>query len=39
VEYHIYRVYGAGSDQVRITVVKDPVQRLKEGTARLCMAV
>ena len=41
VEYHIYRVYGAGAADgaVKISVVKDPIQLLREGKTKLCMAI
>jgi hypothetical protein len=39
VPYHIYRVYDAGDRaRTRIMVIEDPVQLLKEGRMKLCLA-
>lgn len=38
--YHIYRVSGAGEPaRPKLTIIEDPLLALKEGRARLCMAV
>ena len=40
VPYHIYRVYNAGdSKKVNIVIVKDFLERIKEGTMKLCLAI
>ena len=39
IRYSIYRVSGAGSSFPRITIIDDPIQAVKDGRARLCMAV
>ena len=40
VAYHLYRVSGAADPaRVRITIIEDPLQAIKEGRLRLCLAV
>ena len=41
VQYHIYRVFGAGEDPraVRVRVVEDVVAAIQAREARLCLAV
>ena len=40
INYHIYRVFGAGDPgRVRVTVIDDVTTALQERRAKLCMAV
>jgi hypothetical protein len=39
IRYTIYRVSGAGSASPRITIINDPLQAVKDGRVRLCMAI
>ena len=40
VRYHIYRVSGVGSAAgVRVTVIEDVLQAVKDGRVRLCLSM
>lgn len=40
VQYHIYHVAGAGSPcGTRLTIIENPLQAVKDGMLKLCMAI